>query len=1081
MDVKSIIRCFWLGLICLLLLPLCEAGNASRQQISLNGTWEFKLKGASGNAEWSPIVVPGHWELAGHSAPNWQEARPETGLYRRDVHIPVAWADMRIFLRFEGVYQDASVKWDDNPLGRHESGYTAFEYEITSFAKPGATAELSLEVNKAGPHHDMDCLDFWALGGIYRDVTLLARPRHHTAEWSYQVSWHPVSATLRVAGRADPALIDQSVAVRARLFDGSAEKAWVESPLPADGKFVLSLNVHNPLPWTAETPNLYTLQLELIREGKVFDHVQKNIGLREVSIKDGKLLVNGKPIRIRGVARHDLWPDTGRAVPAEVSKNDIMMMKRNGFNAVRTAHHPSEPAFLEWADLVGIYILSNIPMSNVHRMLNDERNLPAALLRVRETIGRDINHPSVIIWALGNENPLCKLHAPLYAKIKQLDPTRPVLMPDYSGQGAIPDFNSRHYRGVEGSLKYSRMDLRKPFIATEFNHSAFGGGGGFGNVWDVFDREPNAIGFTIWEWMDQGIVHNYQLGWPATVRYYPKKQKASQFPSGFGPGDSATPTRIDLVWKGSRGKYNFIIHQYPTSSPESIEISCDGRFVGYYRSATQAATFTFPVNLNFKGEHTLHLAWDHSGGGHWFDALSLVNEKGKAVWSIGEKDDSYAEFLNDMEERKTDEPHLDSRHFWGTDGMLDPYRNPGEEFPLAVAVVAPVQLKPMGRVDLNNFRWRMSVDNRMDFTALKNTPTQWRVQFFNERRTWTQTWPGPLLTLPPRGSDEFDLDISFLKDIQPQPSALEWVVLSQGEDEAPGVGARELGRVFANLSFCAPMRESSFKEIKVERDENSILLICGKVTLEFESSAGGLVAYKKGRRTLINDCVGVGVWRPALRHEEEFWPTIWSGRSFWNSELKGEIVRRPVSMELVQERDNVRVVCVNDYVGSASPDGLLMQGREEYTIFGNGGFRVDGEWSWKGPAVQLRRIGFDLCLSSDLTQVVWSGPGAQNTYSGRKAGYPDRIHILDRSSGFFDGNKTDTQWMRLSDNKHKTILTLTPGHAADCDLLDLGAAIMLRVSDNRGCGNKYRPPAEAHQLRVETGKVMRASLLVEIE
>lgn len=1062
---------YWIVVLVLQANVFCF-GAGVRESISLNGQWDFKLIEPM-SEQWSKITVPGNWEIQEFSRPQWAWPENEAGLYKTQVSIPDSWDGKRIYINFGGVYYRAKVFVDGKFIAEHESGYNEFEYEITDVARAGETVELKVEVYTYGKYLDFDNLDFWALGGIFRDVTLYARGQEHIEKWQYSTKWADEKADVTVCGKLTGD-IDGQVLVKLS-FEG---KKVLERKLDVkSGVFEGVIEVKKPKGWTAETPDLYDIELILQKSGKKIDFIAEQIGLREIEVVGPKLMINGRPIKVLGVARHDLWPDLGRAIGEDISKFDIEMMKKAGINAVRTAHHTPEKSFLKWADKLGIYIFDNIAMSNIDKQLNNPEFVEGTVLRTKETVERDILHPSVICWVMGNENEMGVLHKPMYDEIRRLDKSRPALMPSYWGDADFPEFNSIHYPSPYSLLQSMTDFPDRPMVCTEYQHSAFDGLGGMEELWDIFDISPAGCGGTIWEWMDQGIEHKWHKTWgamwPMVVTIKPGDDTHSM-PSGFGPGDSQTPITINIEWDGDAGDYKLNLYVLKSGEPDRVEVSCDGEFAGIYRTKDEPMDISYPVKLQYKGEHKVTMIWDYVGEGHDFDCMELVDNKGDVVWRIGEKDGSADEFITYPATEKMEEARIDTVNNQGTDGMLGPKREIQDEYYNIRAVYAPIQIRPKAVGWVNN-KWTVDVENRYSFTDLKEK-TQFVLQYYDGKSVSEKIIKGPKLEIKALSKKRIELDLSFA-DGQKNLTAIGWQVPGKGEN-CPDV----LGKIWLNVSDMPPMKDRPESEIQTKTQGEKFIVKAGKAEIVFDKNLGALVSYAVDGKALIKDVVKVGMWKPMLEHEQNFlYPMAsgewgWEKRKFLDHQPDGEFVRWPRTMQYEETGDRVIVTFINQYVLSGS-EKELMRGFEAYEIDRQGSIVLKGCWWWQTSDSQLRRIGFDFILPANLDKMAFSGEGPWACYNDAKAGTDDCVHQLNRDDDRANTNKTNCKWLRWSDGDRS--LTLIPDWAADIQAAVNPGVTIQRLSRTRGCGNKYSLPSPQDWVWFFNNQVIQMSVEIK--
>jgi beta-galactosidase len=504
--------------------------------ISLDGEWRFHLAPGAEAAEaftkfhdekfdaaaFVPIAVPSNWNMLGFEDPYYVNGTESEGFYLRTFEVPKAAEGRRALLHFDGVWQSAEVWLNGQRLGRHDSGFTAFAFDATAALKPGAVNRIAVRVRQRTQTFKFDANDDWALAGIYRGVRLSFTPKEWWIEnveavTDFDALFRDADLRLRVHvmrnERADYYVPSPPVVVRATVStrEGVVVARDNISATVTNGHngrdVAMTVRVVQPAPWTAETPNLYDLKIELVRDETVLHSWSDRIGFREVSTAGGVLRVNGQTVRLRGVARHDQHPDVGRATRPEHWLEDIKLMKAANINAVRTAHYPPAEGFIRLCDEMGLYVVDEIPFGFGGDRMNDPALAEGAFLRVYETVARDRNRPSVIVWSLGNEDPFTALHLAALRALKGLDSTRPVLAPFHAEDELPPEIDilAPHYwKAAEFDRGVARAT--RPLMPTEYTH-ALGPDdfGGLQDRWDAITRHPSGAGGFIWVWADQGL------------------------------------------------------------------------------------------------------------------------------------------------------------------------------------------------------------------------------------------------------------------------------------------------------------------------------------------------------------------------------------------------------------------------------------------------------------------------------------------------------------------------------------------------------------------------------------------------
>jgi beta-galactosidase len=518
---------------------------------SLNGTWDFAFAADAAAADrlagfyqdgfsgggFRPIVVPSNWALEGFEEPIYARTRPGgEGFYVLRFQAPANLTGKRVLLHFGGVWDSAEVWLNSAPLGRHDSGFTGFAYDVTPNLKVGEN-RLAVRVRQSTKDSAFDTNDDWALGGIYRDVWLEAMPaatyidRVETST-TFDAQFRDADLNLRVlvsggrgfgaggrggpqagGGRGANPTPNTGYDLRAILTapDGKEVQRTV-LPIPAHRgtarDTLLTMHVNAPLHWTAETPNLYRLAVELVQGGAVTHARTSAVGFRQISTAGGVLRINGQAVKLRGVCRHDENPDVGRATRREDWLQDLRLMKAANINMVRTSHYPPAEGFIELCDEMGMYVLDVVPMGFGGGSGDDPSFMSSGLLRAQETIVRDRNHPSVIVWDIGNENPFTALHLAMIRFVKGSDPTRPVLMPQRIDEFLPPEIDilAPHYR-PPSALDQLAARSSRPVISTEYTHAyAEDGFGGLAESWRALTQHPSGAGGAIWMWQDQGLT-----------------------------------------------------------------------------------------------------------------------------------------------------------------------------------------------------------------------------------------------------------------------------------------------------------------------------------------------------------------------------------------------------------------------------------------------------------------------------------------------------------------------------------------------------------------------------------------------
>jgi beta-galactosidase/beta-glucuronidase len=530
----------------------------------LNGTWRFSFaqspqEGPEGfeQAEfderlgaWTDIPVPMSWQMAGHGRPQYTNViypfpvdpprvprENPTGFYRREFDLPREWNGMRVLLTFQGVDSVFHVWVNGQPIGFSKGSRLSAQFDVTGAVRPGANI-LAVRVSQWSDGSYLEDQDMWWLSGIFRDVFLTAAPPVRIRTFAVRTEFD--ESFERAELRVDLAVINDGAAaavrsVEARLLDADQEPASGDGPRAAvtvepgsEAVVALGKSVEHPDQWTAETPTLYTLILLLKDEaGVVTEAVSCRVGFRTVEIRDGSLQVNGRRVMLKGVNRHDHHPVLGKTVPLECMEQDVLLMKRHNINTVRTSHYPNDPRFYDLCDQHGLYVIEEADLEthgfaltgDWSRLSDDPAWQHAYTDRMVRMVARDRNHPSIIMWSLGNESGFGHNHLAMAEAARRLDPTRPIhyegdyglavsdvfslMYPDLDTLEAIGEGKRRIPRG-QGFLEPAQY-REKPCIVCEYGHAMGNGPGGLKEYWDTFYRYRRLQGGCIWDWVDQAL------------------------------------------------------------------------------------------------------------------------------------------------------------------------------------------------------------------------------------------------------------------------------------------------------------------------------------------------------------------------------------------------------------------------------------------------------------------------------------------------------------------------------------------------------------------------------------------------
>jgi beta-galactosidase/beta-glucuronidase len=533
-----------------------DARSGERQRSpwyqSLNGDWQFFYaelpslvpydahEDDGDDSIWDSVAVPGCWQLQGYGTPNYTNVRypfpvdppfvpheSAIGCYRHAFDLPKSWEGRTISLVFDGVMSGFTVWLNGEEIGYSKGSHLPAEFDVTSFIRPSHN-QLAVQVMQRTDASYLEDQDMWRLNGIFRDVWLASSAHLHVEDLVTRTTFNEdrshatLTATIALANsgsasRGASAVVRLSDATGAVVAEATQALGRIGAGKPSSVE--VSLEVPEPDLWSAELPALYAMTVTLVdAEGVTGDSVGLNVGFRDIEIRDRQLFVNGRSVKVQGVNRHDFHPDYGYAVPYRAMVRDIELMKQHNINTVRTSHYPNDDRWYDLCDRYGLYVIDEADLEthgfglvgDWSQLANDPDWKDAFLDRAERMVLRDRNHPSVIIWSLGNESGYGDNHDAMAAWIRQTDPSRPV---HYEGCVHVPertpiasDLHSTMYPAVATVLaEAERSDDERPYFMCEYAHAMGTGPGSLVDYWEAIRNSERLIGGCVWEWADHGI------------------------------------------------------------------------------------------------------------------------------------------------------------------------------------------------------------------------------------------------------------------------------------------------------------------------------------------------------------------------------------------------------------------------------------------------------------------------------------------------------------------------------------------------------------------------------------------------
>ncbi len=632
--------------------------NESEFYQTLNGEWNFNwvekpedivedfYKESFDDSSWEKMEVPSNWELQGYGVPIYVNIPYEftktpnppnvphdynpVGSYRKTFNVPSNWLDREVFIHF-GAVKSAFYIWvNGERVGYSQGSKTPAEFDITPYIRTGSNL-VAIEVYRWSDGSYLECQDFWRISGIEREVYVYSTPKVHIRDYfvktnlrdNYENAWLEVEMDVRrYSERAD-----KEGTMEMDLLDASGEvirtakRDWEFKREDGEEKFFsFGKPIFEPKLWTAETPYLYTLLITLQnKRGRTLEVLSTKVGFREVKIEDGQLRINGEYVYLKGVNRHEHDPTTGHVISEESMIQDIQLMKQNNINAVRTSHYPNDPRWYELCDEYGLYVVDE-PNIESHGMGYDlDKTLgnnpdwgEAHLQRTQRMLERDKNHPSIIIWSLGNEAGNGVNFYATYEWIKKRDLTRPVQyerVQDKWGKDATFDYNTDiiapMYEWADDLVTFAAKHPDKPVILCEYAHAMGNSVGNLKEYWDIIEAHPQLQGGFIWDWVDQGLYKTLENG--KTIFAY-----------GGDYGDENTPSDANFLCNG-------LVMPDRTPNPHLWEVKKVYQYIKVEAVDLEKGQIRIDNQYAFKSLDDLYLHWQLLADGRLFMEGKLMD------------------------------------------------------------------------------------------------------------------------------------------------------------------------------------------------------------------------------------------------------------------------------------------------------------------------------------------------------------------------------------------------------------------------------------------------------------------------
>lgn len=1081
------------------------AGDRERSpyRLSLDGLWRFRFAPRPADApegfwaadfddrEWDTIRVPGCWQMQGYDTPIYtniqhpfprveppgipHEANP-VGCYRTRFAVPSEWRQRFVHVVFEGVQSAFHLWLNGREIGYSQDSMSPAEFDLTAHLHDGENV-LAVQVYRWCDGSYLEDQDFWRLSGIYRDVALTAAPLVQVRDLAITTTFdadyrdadlHTV-IELRNRGPAVRVVVEVQVhdADGAPVLDPPSSET-VTIAADSQAELALTRRVAAPLQWTAETPHLYRLVVALrTADGHLIDAGGQHFGFRQVDLIGGRLCVNGRPILIRGVNRHEFDPDHGRTVSRESMIRDIRLMKRFNLNAVRTSHYPDDRRWYDLCDQYGLYVLDEANLESHaewDRWTKDPAWRPAFLDRVQRMVARDRNHPCVIAWSLGNESGFGENHVACSDWLREHDPSRPVHYHPADHDAAV-DILGPMYPSVDKTIELAgREGEHRPIVMCEYAHSMGNSTGNLKEYWEAIRAHDRLCGGFIWDWVDQAprrrsrlapdrsgnalhglvsarlvngldapAVANGYVTLPAsplldlrralTVEVLVRPARAEGPQTYLAKGD-----RQFALGQLDDGTVAFQIHDggavvASAAAPDGwydrwhhLAGTYDGRELRLYLDGEPAATVLhegaidhcpFPVSLGRNGETRVGLA----------GAIEQARLYDRAL-TPRELERSGADPAPDPVVWLTFDELLDGPEWFAyggdygelpTDGvfccngLVAADRTPHPALWEYQAILQPVAVEA-GDLAAG----RITVENRHDFLGLNHLRGTWRVAAGGEV-IGSGELPG--LDLAPGERGECGLPLPALSD--------------------RGEAVLEVSYALAGDTAWAPAgHEVACATFELRPPSPTVARVAGEAV--FDDATGTIASLQVDGRDLLRRGPVVHAWRAPTDNDR-----ISGMGTKWRAAGLDRLEQSVLEAESA-ERNGARL---HTYRIRAAADGVTagFLGTATWRLAPDGSIELEQHLKPSGDLPPLPRLGVQMLLPLSLHHLTWYGLGPHETYPDRLCGGRLGLHDLDVLADPLPyvmpqdyGNRAGTRWaeLRAEDGFGLRIESTDPFHLA---------------------------------------------------
>ncbi len=1090
---------------------------------SLNGDWKFHwAKDPDGRptnfyqtdydvSGWDDIPVPSNWQLHGYGVPLYTnvtypfkkdpprvmgeppanytnyDARNPVGSYRREFSFDDSWDGRQIFVQFDGV-DSAFYLWvNGEKIGYSQGSRTAATFDITNYVKAGKNT-IAAEVYQYCDGSYLEDQDFWRLSGIFRDVSLWSVDKLHIRDYFVHTDLDENyrDATLRVDVEVADATEEHSkLSIELELFDDSGKMVAQEKLSHAraeDGTRTISLAqpVGAPNLWSAEKPNLYRLLLTLRdSDDEIVEVVSTRVGFREVEIKNGLLHVNGKPVYLKGVNRHEHDPDTGHTISKDAMIADIKLMKQFNINAVRTSHYPNMPMWYSLCDEYGLYVVdeTNIESHGMgygkDSLAKDPKWGKAHMDRLQRMIERDKNHPSIIIWSLGNEAGNGVNLMANYDWAKKRDPSRPVQYEQAGFGDRNTDIRCPMYASIDRIEKYATDNPDRPLIQCEYAHAMGNSVGNFQDYWTAMESHDALQGGFIWDWVDQGlrtpvppkygVTDQTSESLQARVTGSIDKQngvtgavilpdnealeitgnltleavvvgnRAATFNPLISKGDHQFLIRLDKdgvnftlftdAWKSLQASYdeagleegaNRITATYDGAK---MRLYVNGKQVKEQAFTGKIAASNFPVNIGRNSEHVDRVTSLPIQTAHIYNRALSPSAVGDVE---GRSRDGLVLDLDLRKVVREESPSDSAKTFMAYGGDFGDRPNDGN---FCINGLISPDRQP------NPHLWEVKkVHQNIKLTAEDLRAGKFRVKnkfLFTNTNEFV-----PHVTLRLDGKvvgratlKPFDIEpggeqtilIPTMKTAAMKGEAILSVAFdTASETPWAAAGHRVAWDQFELSSAAKSEPQISDEKMTIsEPDDNHRVVTTGNVQATFDTRRGSLTSLQLKGNELLKAELTPNFWK--IPNDNQYGNNYVGRLGAWQNAAE---TMKVTGFDVSATEDRVEIAVSGDLNVGDSKCEL------KYTVYPGGAVHVEAKYiPGKGNIPLLPRFGIQFAVDQDLDHVKWYGRGPQETYWDRKTGGEIAVYESTPEKMFHRyirpqdaANRTDVRWMKVTDD-----------------------------------------------------------------